>query len=83
MPPLAFSNTPESSYERLGQRVKRLICSPHAQKVQVIEVLPESTESQRDWDRLIAELESTQGIRIDRLDTGAIRIGWREFIDTI
>ncbi|MNJ46307.1 hypothetical protein D3C77_414350 [compost metagenome] len=81
MPPLAFSHAPESSYERLGQRVQRLICSPHVQKVQVIEVMPDVAESQRDWDRLIAELESTQGIRIDRLDTGAIRIGWRDHID--
>lgn len=81
MPPLAFSHTSESSYERLGQRVQRLICSPHVQKVQVIEVIPDAAESQRDWDRLIAELEATQGIRIDRLDSGAIRIGWRDHID--
>ncbi len=83
MPPLAFTQSPGSSYERLGERVQRLICSPHAQKVQMIDVVPEPTESSGDWNRLIQELEGTHGIRVDRLDSGAIRIGWREFFDVI
>lgn len=83
MYPLAFSQSPATSYERLGQRVQRLICSPHAQKVQVIDVMPEPSESARDWGRLICELEGTQGIHVDRLDSGAIRIGWREHVEII
>lgn len=83
MPPLAFSQTPGSSFKRLGQRIQRLICSPHVQKVQVIDVLPEPLETSSDWDRLIEELEGTHGIRVERLQSGAIRIGWREFTDAI
>ncbi|QGW77774.1 DUF1654 domain-containing protein [Pseudomonas alkylphenolica] len=83
MPPLAFSQTHGSSFERLGRRVQRLICSPHVQKVQVVDVLPEPSETLGDWSRLIEELEGTPGIRVDRLEAGAIRIGWREYIDAI
>ncbi|MEG0860236.1 MAG: DUF1654 domain-containing protein [Pseudomonas sp.] len=83
MPPLAFSQTPGSSFERLGQRVQRLIWSPHVQKVQVVEVLPDPTETLGDWDRLIEELEGTNGIHIERLETGAIRIGWHEYTDAV
>lgn len=83
MPPLAFSQTPGSSFERLGQRVQRLICSPHVQKVQMIDVLPEPSETLGDWNRLIEDLEGTHGVRVERLESGAFRIGWREFIEII
>ncbi|MNJ39874.1 hypothetical protein D3C77_347560 [compost metagenome] len=72
---------PPSSYELLGQRVQRLVSSPHVQKLQAITVLPEPGDRAEDWDRLLDELGNTDGIRIDRLESGAYRIGWREYID--
>lgn len=73
---------PPSSYELLGRRMQRLVSSPHVQKLQAVTVLPEPGDLSEDWDRLLDELANTDGIQIFRLEDGAYRIGWREFIDT-
>lgn len=78
---LAFSQSPSLSYERLGLRIQQAIASPHVQKRQFIEVKPTPDESQDDWRRLLSDLEDTQGVRIELLESGLIRIGWREFVD--
>jgi hypothetical protein len=72
---------PPSSYELLGQRVQRLVASPHVQKLQAVTVLPEPGDRLEDWDRLLDELANTDGIQVRRLEDGAYRIGWREYID--
>jgi len=81
MLPLDFSTSPTRSYERLGHRIQQAISSPHVQKKQFVEVRPYADESQDDWRRLLADLEETSGIRIQMLESGVIRIGWREFPD--
>ena len=81
MLPLDFSTSPTHSYERLGHRIQQAISSPHVQKRQFVEVRPCAEESQDDWRRLLADLEETSGIRIQMLESGVIRIGWREFPD--
>lgn len=73
--------TPPSSYEQLGRRVRRLVASPHVQKLQAVTVTPAPGELKEDWEQLLDELGNTDGIRIDRLESGAYRIGWREYID--
>ena len=82
MLPLAFSHSPSRSYERLGHRIQQAISSPHVQKRQFVEVKPGADESQDDWRRLLADLEETAGIHIQTLESGVIRIGWREFSDS-
>lgn len=82
MLPLALSQSPSRSYERLGHRIQQAISSPHVQKRQFVEVKPNHDESQDDWRRLIADLEETSGIKIETLESGLIRIGWREFLET-
>ncbi|MFG0631420.1 DUF1654 domain-containing protein [Pseudomonas sp. xss_2] len=79
MLPLAFSQSPSRSYERLGYRIQQAIASPHVQKRQFVELRPASDESPADWARILRDLEETTGVRIDRMETGAIRIGWCEF----
>ena len=81
MLPIAFSQSPSLSYERLGHRIQQAIASPHVQKRQFVEVMPCAGDSPADWRRLIADLEETAGIRVEQLDTGLIRIGWREFTE--
>lgn len=78
MLPLAFSQSPSRSYERLGYRIQQAIASPHVQKRQFVELRPTSDESSADWARILKDLEETTGVRIDRMETGAIRIGWCE-----
>ncbi|MGW7235826.1 DUF1654 domain-containing protein [Pseudomonas fulva] len=81
MLPLAFSLSPSLSFERLGHRIQQAVCSPHVQKRQFVEITPSPDESQDDWARILRDLEETSGVTVDRLDSGAIRIGWREFTE--
>lgn len=78
---LAFSHSPSLSYERLGYRIQQAISSPHVQKRQCVEVRPNHDESPADWCRLIADLQETSGIKVEALESGLIRIGWREFTE--
>lgn len=81
MLPLAFSHSPSRSYERLGCRIQQAVASPHVQKRQFVELMPSPDESSADWARILNDLEETTGIRVERLESGVIRIGWREFSD--
>lgn len=81
MAQLDFSQSSSLSYERLGYRIQQAISSPHVQKKQCVEVRPGQDESTDDWRRLIADLEETSGIKVEALESGLIRIGWREFTD--
>ncbi|MBA1209633.1 DUF1654 domain-containing protein [Pseudomonas fulva] len=81
MAQLDFSQSPSLSYERLGYRIQQAISSPHVQKKQCVEVRRGQDESPDDWRRLIADLEETSGIKVEALESGLIRIGWREFTD--
>ncbi|WP_368607544.1 DUF1654 domain-containing protein [Pseudomonas fulva] len=78
---LAFSHSPSRSYERLGYRIQQAIASPHVQKRQFIELTPTPDECSADWARILNDLEETTGIRIERLESGGVRIGWREFTE--
>jgi hypothetical protein len=78
---LTFHHSPSRSYERLGHRLQQAIASPHVQKRQFVELKPAPDESPVDWQRLLNDLEGTSGVRVERLESGAIRIGWRDFTD--
>lgn len=78
---LAFTQSPSCSYERLGYRIQQAVSSPHVQKRQMVELTPSPHESMADWARILNDLEETTGIRVERLDSGVIRIAWREFSD--
>ncbi|MHA6235218.1 DUF1654 domain-containing protein [Pseudomonas mohnii] len=69
------------SYESVGRRIQRLITSPGVQKVQVITVARNDDESPEAWRQVIQEIEETNGVRIERLDGDAVRIGWREYCE--
>ncbi|WP_054892302.1 MULTISPECIES: DUF1654 domain-containing protein [unclassified Pseudomonas] len=79
MLPLAFTQSPSRSYERLGYRIQQAVASPHVQKRQMIELTPSPDDCMADWARILNDLEETTGIRVDRLDSGVIRIAWRDF----
>ncbi|AZO82614.1 hypothetical protein BOO88_16660 [Stutzerimonas stutzeri] len=78
-PPSASSA--ETLCEHLRRRIQRLIAAPHAQKIQSVVVTRSEDESTEAWLHVMLEIEDTDGIRMDRLECGAVRIGWREYCE--
>lgn len=72
----------ETSYELVRRRIQRLISAPHAQKIQSVVVTRSEEESADAWLQVLQEIEETNGIRVDRLETGGVRIGWQEYCET-
>ena len=68
-------------YELVGRRIQRLIATPNVQKVQVVTVSKREDESAEAWQQVLQEIEEISGVRIDRLESGAVRIGWREYCE--
>ncbi|MGY2099138.1 DUF1654 domain-containing protein [Pseudomonas simiae] len=71
-----------SSYEAAGRRLQALISAPGVQKYQAVTVRRLEHESPEDWKRLLDEIGETAGVRVESLDGGTVRIGWREYCDT-
>ncbi|POA21547.1 hypothetical protein C1886_04550 [Pseudomonas sp. FW300-N1A1] len=71
----------ETSYELVRRRIQRLISAPHAQKTQSVVVTRSEEEPTDVWQQVLQEIEETNGIRMDRLENGAVRIGWREYCE--
>lgn len=69
------------SYELVGRRIQRLIAAPGVQKVQVVTIARNDDESPEAWRQVIQEIEETSGVRIEHLDSGAVRIGWRQYCE--
>lgn len=70
-----------SGYELIGRRIQRLVSAPKVQKVQWVLVSRLDDEPQEGWDRVLLEIEETDGIQVERLEDGAVRIGWQRYID--
>jgi predicted subunit of tRNA(5-methylaminomethyl-2-thiouridylate) methyltransferase len=73
---------PRNSYEIVGRRLQGLIASPRVQRIQLVEVTRRDDESPEAWRQVIQDIGDTAGIRIEHLEDGAVRIGWREYCDT-
>lgn len=78
--PLAQSPV-ETSYELVRRRIQRLISAPHAQKIQSVVGTRSEEESADAWLQVLQEIEETNGVRVDRLESGAVRIGWQEYCE--
>ncbi|MDF3239927.1 hypothetical protein DJ028_08335 [Pseudomonas veronii] len=75
------TSKPRNSYELVGRRLQRIIASPRVQRIQLVEVSRRDDESPEAWRQVIQDIGDTAGIRIEHLDDGAVRIGWREYCD--
>ncbi|MDI2589836.1 DUF1654 domain-containing protein [Pseudomonas sp. 681] len=69
------------SYELVGRRIQRLIAAPAVQKVQAITVTRLEAEPAEAWLQVLSEIEETCGVRMERLESGSVRIGWREYCE--
>ena len=70
-----------SPYEIVGRRIQRLVADPMVQKIQVVTVTRRDDEPVEAWERVLAELEATDGVVVDRDEDGTARIGWKQYID--
>lgn len=77
-----FAQARQRTYEQIGHRVKELITDPKVQSLQCVTITRLPNENPADWRRLLNEMASTAGIRIDPIENGAFRIGWREYCDS-
>jgi hypothetical protein len=75
------TSKPRNSYELVGRRLQRIIASPRVQRIQLVEVSRRDDESPEAWHQVIQDIGDTAGIRIEHLEDGAVRIGWREYCD--
>jgi hypothetical protein len=69
------------TYEQVGRRIQRLVSDPNAQKVQTIKITRRNDESPTAWERVIQELDETDGITVERLEDESVRIGWQKYVD--
>jgi hypothetical protein len=69
------------SYELVGRRIQRLIAAPSVQKVQAITVTRLEAEPAEAWQQVLQEIEETSGVSMERLESGAVKIGWREYCE--
>lgn len=76
-----FSQVTPRSYEQIGHRVKEIISDPKAQRVQFVTVSRLPNEGKSDWRRLMNDIASTQGIRVQRVDEDSFKIGWKEYCE--
>lgn len=75
------ASKPRNSYELVGRRLQGLIASPRVQRIQLVEVSRREDESPEAWHQVIQDISDTAGIKIEHLEGGAVRIGWREYCD--
>lgn len=76
-----FTHNQQRTYEQIGHRVKEIISDPKVQRLQVVTIYRLPNESLADWRRLLNEMASTAGIRVERVEDGAYRVGWREYCE--
>ncbi|EPA95421.1 DUF1654 domain-containing protein [Pseudomonas sp. G5(2012)] len=70
-----------SSYEQVGRRIQRMVSDPGVQKVQAIKITRREDELPDAWERVLQELDDTDGITVDRLEGDSVRIGWQKYVD--
>lgn len=71
-----------STYERLAHRIHRLITHHHARKVQRATIRRCPDEPLRDWQRLLQEFESTDGVQVVENSDASVTLSWKDFCDT-
>ncbi|SEU10131.1 Protein of unknown function [Pseudomonas graminis] len=75
---ITFSPTP---YEQVGRRIQRLVSDPKVQKRQAVDITRREDETPEAWEQVLQELDETDGITVERLQPGYVRIGWKRYID--
>ncbi|MNW00787.1 hypothetical protein D3C71_1963260 [compost metagenome] len=70
----------QSSYERIGARLQRLISNPKVQKTQTLIVSRLQGEDAEAWGQILCDLEETEGVQIEKLEAEFFCIRWRDHL---
>ncbi|WP_350023845.1 DUF1654 domain-containing protein [Pseudomonas protegens] len=73
---VATTQTPLSSYERLGVRIQKIINSPTAQKAKAALIFRLADEPQDEWERLLEEIAENDNVTLAYRDDGGVQIFW-------
>ena len=73
---MATTQTPLSSYERLGVRIQKIINSPTAQKAKAALIFRLADEPQDEWERLLEEIAENDNVTLAHRDDGGVQIFW-------
>ncbi|GFM89376.1 hypothetical protein PSCICO_47750 [Pseudomonas cichorii] len=75
----AFTTTKPRTYEHIRRRIQRILTDPKLQKTQSVTVARLPDESCSDWRNLMTEIGEVDGIRLDDMGDGVVRIAWKEY----
>lgn len=75
------TTSPFKAYEHVGRRIQMMVSDPKVQKHQAVSIKRRGDESPEAWERVLQELDETDGITVERLDQDHVRIGWRSYLD--
>ncbi|MGC5700477.1 DUF1654 domain-containing protein [Pseudomonas sp. NFXW11] len=73
---VATTQTPLSSYERLGIRIQKIINSPTAQKAKAALIFRLADEPQDEWEQLLEEIAENDNVTLAYRDDGGVQIFW-------
>lgn len=65
-----------STYHRLVRRVNRSLINPSVLHRRQAVLRPAPEDRPEDWERLVDEIEQTEGARLDRRPDGSVCVCW-------
>jgi hypothetical protein len=70
-----------NSYEHVGRRIQKMVSDPKVQKHQAVKITRRDDEAPEAWERVLQELDETDGITVERLDQNCVQIGWKGYME--
>ncbi len=77
----ARATVSSKAYEHVGRRIQMMVSDPKVQKHQAVSIKRRDDEALDAWDRVLQELDETDGVTVERLGQDHVRIGWRSYLD--
>ncbi len=65
-----------STYNRLIRRVNLIITTPRARVERQANLAPQPDDLPEDWERLLDEIQQTEGVALTRRPDGSIHVRW-------
>jgi len=67
-----------SSYHRLVRRINHTITTPRAQRERQANLFPSQADRPEDWERLLEEIQQTDGVALMKRPDGSVYVTWRQ-----